>query len=138
MTPRLVRNCRSSTTCMALSCGSEDRYLDVQRACWCKHQCPQGYRELFSSQKKGINLKNLGRTPPPRPPLEGTPDPHKFFLFGASFPFRTQEKRLHKEFRGGGSWGPRILYAEFLRVNKIFTRLSRDLGGFCFCAFSPP
>ena len=41
-------------------------------------------------------------------------------MFGASFPFKIQEKGLHKEFRGGSLGGPKILYAEFLRVLKAF------------------
>ena len=36
-------------------------------------------------------------------------------MFGASFPFKIQEKGLHRGFREGGVfWGPKILYAEFL------------------------
>ena len=42
--------------------------------------------------KKGINIKNFARNPPPRPPPQGTPDTPKFFMFGASFLFKTQEK----------------------------------------------
>ena len=55
---------------------------------------------------KGINIKNLGRNSPPRPPpLQRDPWPRKFFMFGASFPFRKQEKAYIENFEGG-SWGP--------------------------------
>ena len=49
-------------------------------------------------------------------------------MFGASFPFRIQEKGLHKESRGGGGLGgPKILYAEFLRV--LFLHLKTRAWG---------
>ena len=42
--------------------------------------------------KKGININNFARNPPPRPPPPRDPWPRKFFMFGASFPFKMQEK----------------------------------------------
>ena len=32
------------------------------------------------------------KPPPPRPPSKGAPDPCKFFMLGASLPFKTQGK----------------------------------------------
>ena len=43
------------------------------------------------------------RKPLPDSPPKGTPDPRKFFMFGASFLFKTQETPKHEEFQGGGS-----------------------------------
>ena len=70
--------------------------------------------------KKGINIKNC-QTPPP-PPKD--PWTRKFFMVGASFPFKMQEKGLQKEFRGGGSLGaPKLFMLNFF--------------GACFCTWSP-
>ena len=55
-------------------------------------------------------IKNLGRNPPSQtPPPQGTPDPRKFFMFG-------EQRATERISRAGGLGGPKILYAEFLRV----------------------
>ena len=87
----------------------------VARASWPR----SGIRvKIVRPRKKGINIKNFARNPPPRPPpAQGAHDPFKFFMFGASFLSKHREKPKHKEFRrGGGLRGPKILYAEILRV----------------------
>ena len=72
------------------------------------------YKTIVSVQapKKGINIKSFARNPPPRtPPPRG---PSKFFMFGASFPFKTQEKPKHKAFRRGGVLGaPKFFMLKF-------------------------
>ena len=85
------------------------------------------YRYKYQAPKKGINIKNFARNAPPRPPLQGAPDPCKFFMFGAFFPFKTQEKPKHKEFGGGGGGASKILYAEILRVFFRALKVSRDM-----------
>ena len=56
--------------------------------------------------KKGHKHKEFGQKPLPDTPRPKNPWPRKFFVFVASFPFRIQEKGIHKECRGGrGSWG---------------------------------
>ena len=56
-------------------------------------------------------------------------------MLGASFPFKMQEKGLHKEFRGGGgSWGPqnslcRISSRAFFALEESSWRKTvRNLG----------
>ena len=59
---------------------------------------PDGSRHSQEA-KKSINIENLGRNPPSQtpPPPKGPLIPQILYV-GASFPFRTQEKGLHKEF----------------------------------------
>ena len=67
--------------------------------------------------KKGINIKNLGRTPPPpRRPPPGTPDQPNSLCLEPLFPSRYRKKAYIKNFERGGLGGPKILYAELLRV----------------------
>ena len=72
------------------------------------------YRQYFSDKlyrlgvpvlapKKGINIKNFARNPPPRPPFQGAHDHFKCFMFGAPSPSKHREKPKHKEFRRGRS-----------------------------------
>ena len=70
-------------------------------------------------------------TPHPGPPLQGTPDPHKFFMFGASFPFRIQEKAYIKNFEGGGGWGPQIPFSWL--SSRAFLHLRCNEHGVIFC-----
>ena len=68
--------------------------------------------------KKGINIKNLGRNPPlpdPPPPRDPLPPPNSLCL-GPLFPSKYRKKAYIKNFEGGDLGGPKILYAEFLRV----------------------
>ena len=64
------------------------------------HEQPQphlGGPVINLGAQKGINIKNFA--------TRRDPWPHKFFVFGASFPFKIQEEGLRKEFRGGGVLG---------------------------------
>ena len=72
----------------------------------------------FQAPKKCINIKNFNRNLPRRPPPPGAPDPPKFFMHGASLPFKIQKKKktMHKEFQGGGPRVPKIVYALVLCV----------------------
>ena len=63
--------------------------------CWSRNSGRNGPQ--FQEPKKSINIKNLGRTPPSQTPRNGPLTP-QFFMLGASFPFRIQEKGPHKEF----------------------------------------
>ena len=71
----------------------------------------QEYVPKNQEAKKSIDIKNLGRNPPPRPALQKDPWPRKFFMLGPLFPSEYRKKSLHKEFWGGGLGGPEILYA---------------------------
>ena len=70
---------------------------------------------LIQAPKKGINIKNFNRNPPARPsPPKGAPDPCKFFMFGASFPWKHRKKPEHKEFRRGEVLGgPKFFMLKF-------------------------
>ena len=59
--------------------------------------CPQG----SSGPEKGHKHKEFRQKPPSKGPLT----PSKFFMFGASSPFKIQEKAYIKNFEGG-AWGP--------------------------------
>ena len=62
----------------------------------------------LSGTKKGHKHKQLWqKLPLPDPPPPRDPWPAKFFMFGASFPFKRKEKGPHKEFRPGGVLGAR-------------------------------
>ena len=60
----------------------------------------------LSGTKKEHKHKEFGQNPPlpDPPPPQGTPTPQILYV-GASFPFRIQEKGLHKEFCRGGVLG---------------------------------
>ena len=78
----------------------------------------------ISGTKKGINIKNLGRNPPSQtPPPQGTADPPNSLCLVPLFPSKYRKKKAYmKNFEGGGLGGPKILYAEFLRV--LFSHLT--------------
>ena len=75
---------------------------------------PSTRKSLASGTEKTHKHKEFGQKLHITPP-QGNPWPRKFFMFGASFPFRIKEKAYIKNFEGGLG-GPKILYAEFLRV----------------------
>ena len=60
--------------------------------------------------------KEFQQKPPTQTPPRGALDPPKFFMHGASLPFKIQGKPMHKEFQGGGLRVPQILYALVLCV----------------------
>ena len=68
--------------------------------------CLQKILEESGTKKRAINIKNLGRNPPPRPPPPRGPWPRKFFMLGPLFLSEYRKKAYIKNFDGGGSWGP--------------------------------
>ena len=75
--------------------------------------------------------KEFQQKPPMQtPPRQGAPDPPKFFMHGASLPFKMQEKPMHKEFQGGGLRVPKIVYA--LIVCAFYLLLNNKAGRFGF------
>ena len=85
--------------------------------------CDSKLRTPDQALKRGKNRKNFARNPPPRPPLQETPDPSNS-LFGASFP--SKEKRLNIN-NWRGFRGPKILYAETLHVLYLHVNLRKRL-----------
>ena len=69
-----------------------------------------------SGTKKGHKHKEFGQKAPLPDPPQGTPDPPNPFCLGPLFPSKYRKKAYIKNFERGGLWGPKILYAEFLRV----------------------
>ena len=61
---------------------------------------------VLQAPKKGININNFARNPPPRPPpLQGTPDPVNSLCWGPPWPSNAGESPKHKQLFGGGVLG---------------------------------
>ena len=75
--------------------------------------------------KKGHKHNEFGQKPPlPDPPQE-TPDPANSLCLGPLFPLKYRKKAYIKKFERGGSWGPKVLHAEFLRVLLLRLRIEK-------------
>ena len=77
------------------------------------------FSDFVRNQKRDINIKNLGRNPPP----SQTPPPKRpltwqiLYVWGLFSLQNTGKRPTSRISRGrGGLGGPKILYAEFLRV----------------------
>ena len=79
-----------------------------------------------SRTKKGQKHKEFGQKPPPPGPPQRTPDPANSLCLGPLFPSKYSKKAYIKNFERGGLGGPKILYAEFLRV--LFWHLKRGIS----------
>ena len=75
---------------------------------------------LVLAKKSGPQKMHKHKEFQQKPPTQDPPpwDPPKFFMHGASLPFKTQKKPMHKEFQGGGLRlrVPKIVYAFVLCV----------------------
>ena len=66
-----------------------------------RQQQQQDHRkQIHQAPKKGVNIKNFARNPPPSPPPKGPPTP---VCLGPPFSSKRRKKPKHKEFLGGGS-----------------------------------
>ena len=58
-------------------------------------------RKHVITSKKGMNIKNLGRTPPSQPPPQRTPNPANSLFLEPLFPSKYRKKAYIKNFEGG-------------------------------------
>ena len=78
-----------------------------------EHCLPDRCKQKNQEPKKGINIKNLAETAPSQTPPQGPLTPQLLYVWGL-FPFKIQEKGLHKEFRRGGVLGaPKFFLRNF-------------------------
>ena len=69
--------------------------------------CSDFLVSICQKPKRGINIKNLGITPPALPdtPPKGPPDPANSLCLGPLGPSKYRKKAYIKNFEEGGSWG---------------------------------